>query len=320
MPWLVSLSLFCAVIAGCQSGPDPSIELLESELRFYEDQLFMQKRDIDRLTAQIDSCRRYNAALKRELKGGSNGSSTPSVGGSSNSTIPNDEFDESDLQLPDIVVGDEELVEPEPAGFDDGADEAIEPEPADINEGDDTSSDLDQLDFDDLESDSAFRSEVGQPRIAKIVLNKRLTGAYSDVRHLGADGLSVVIEPQDDQGEYVSLPGEVTIEAYSQKNGSNQRICRWDFDEVEVSAHLRESLFGKGIHLRLPWPVEPPNSKKVRLVVNYTRPNGDVLLAKKDITIQTPPFKDFEVARVAAETEAAAEQTAERPEWTPKRR
>ena len=307
--WMASCfaSVFFLSLLGCQSGPDPSIELLESELRFYEDQLFMQKRELDRLTAQISSCRRYNAALKNELKNASNGSSSSSSGQSSAATIQDDAIDESDLELPDIEFGEEEFADPVPSDLDENGDE-------------DGLLDPNLSDPDELEFESAFRTNVSPPRIAKIVLNKRLTGGYSDDRAPGSDGLSVVIEPQDESGEYVSLPGDVTIEAFAQKNGSSRRVGRWDFDAIEVSSHMRESLFGKGIHLRLPWPVEPPESHKIRLVVNYTRPDGDALLAKKDIRIQTSSHEDFSLARDAAEIDAAAALSAKRPEWSPKRR
>ena len=62
--------LLIAVItfAGCQTT-DPSVELLESELRWMEDQLYSLDRQLDRTCMQLASAKNSNRALQRELAG-----------------------------------------------------------------------------------------------------------------------------------------------------------------------------------------------------------------------------------------------------------
>ncbi len=65
-PWLLAVILTCLAPLGCR-GPDPSIELLESELRCMEDQLYEMDRQLGIYGAQLESCRRYNASLRLQL-------------------------------------------------------------------------------------------------------------------------------------------------------------------------------------------------------------------------------------------------------------
>ena len=54
-------------VAGCQSGPDPSIELLESELRWMEDQLYALDRQLDQASAKLEVCQRDNSLMRGQL-------------------------------------------------------------------------------------------------------------------------------------------------------------------------------------------------------------------------------------------------------------
>ena len=64
---LLLLLSFCAVVCGCR-GPDPSIELLESELRWMEDQLYMLDDQLGQTCAQLEACRRENLSLQLDLE------------------------------------------------------------------------------------------------------------------------------------------------------------------------------------------------------------------------------------------------------------
>ncbi len=60
---LIAIALFL-VASGCR-GTDSSIELLESELRWMEDQIYTMDRELAHAQAKLDSAQRYNESLKK---------------------------------------------------------------------------------------------------------------------------------------------------------------------------------------------------------------------------------------------------------------
>ena len=63
---LLALSL---TLSGCK-GADSSIELLESELRWMEDQLYLMDRELANTKAKLDSSQRYNEGLTKRIEAG----------------------------------------------------------------------------------------------------------------------------------------------------------------------------------------------------------------------------------------------------------
>jgi hypothetical protein len=117
-------------IAGCSGAlgnfagkivaqPDPTIELLESELRWMEDNLYRMDYQLDCCLEHLESARRNNATLRIELaenrNGSSNASSTsPALPTRANTTNDVEGFDEEkalddedlyDLSAPVIKLG-----------------------------------------------------------------------------------------------------------------------------------------------------------------------------------------------------------------------
>ena len=185
------------------------------------------------------------------------------------------EYEDLELGVPDVQYGEEV----DPPGTPSGEDTpSIEP---DIERDQKTDPFTD-------ESDDMTRINAA-PQVAKIELNPRLTGGYDSDRIVGDEGIAVVIEPQSADGTYVPLPGEVTVEAYESGSSlSSNRIGRWDFSAFETADLIQESLFGKGVHLQLPWPGEAPRSDKVRIVVKFVDPSGQRFTAKRDVPIDAP--------------------------------
>ncbi len=200
----------CLAPLGCR-GPDPSIELLESELRCMEDQLYELDRQVNVHCTQLESCRRYNAALRQQLDESTRRPAAPPAAAeratppAAKSTPPqraapaNNEpqIDESDLNVPEIDYGpSQSSPEPNPTNQ----------RPASTPKGPDT--DAPQADVTQADVTQADRVDVG---VSRIVLNSRLTGGYDFDGRPGDDGLLVVIEPQNAAGQYLPLPGEVSI-------------------------------------------------------------------------------------------------------------
>ena len=271
--FLFPLLLIASILppAGCRSI-NPSIELLESELRQFEDQLYVLDHELSVRDAQLQSCRKHNEVLRRELL---QTQKTPPTGGRAASGTP-------------------DIVPQEPARRSCRHPSPAAPRPA--------PSPSDELPADppppaDVPSDSATKSLESMTnaplplnlKVARIRLNPRLTGGYDQDKQLGDDGVLVVVEPQDTHGQYLPAPGQLSVVLTDPtRPGLAGRIARWDFDETESVALLRKSLFGKGFHLRLPWPNRTPRVPRLQLHVRYTTADGRQLLDRRFIDIDLP--------------------------------
>lgn len=316
-----TLLLAIGATIGCRT--DPSIELLESELRWYEDQLYLLNRQLDQTCVQLESCRRYNSVLQRESAEGSRAPSTqpctPAAGErperpATDRTAPrtgrgadDDEITDEDLVAPEVDYGTEvpSLDDTENIPGPDG-----EP-PADVQPPK-IQRDLDPTGPTDLEdmtsADSRMTSADSRSSVvAAIVLNQRLTGGCDFDGQPGDDGITVVIEPRDASGRYVAMPGEVSVVVSDpQKPAAHARWARWDFDAADAAGKMRQSLLGKGIHLELPWPAERPTSRTMRVDVSYIGPDGRRLRAAREVFLESPSDKAERVigAPVASVTRA----------------
>ena len=100
----------CFLAVGCQAL-DPSVELLESELRWMEDQLYMMDRQLDKCCQQLKQSQAQNQALQKQLDEKQSSASSPTLAGSKNGTAKSnrqsapDELDLDDLETPDVDLG-----------------------------------------------------------------------------------------------------------------------------------------------------------------------------------------------------------------------
>lgn len=126
-------------------------------------------------------------------------------------------------------------------------------------------------------------------KITSIQLDKLLTGPYhSDSAHSN-EGISVVIEPRNFQGQIVPVAGDVSIVVMDRSRPrGKQRIARWDFSSGEASRHFRKITSGQSMVFKLPWPKKPPQNSKLHLYVRY-RTQDDRLLAA-DQEVRLDPF------------------------------
>lgn len=157
--------------------------------------------------------------------------------------------------------------------------------------------------------------------VTQFTLNPRLTGGYQADDTPGDDGVMVVIEPQNEAGQYVPLAGPVSVVLLDPTYaGKEAFVDRWDYDIADATTHLKTTLLGKGIHLKIPWTDGPPEHENLQLHVRYTTEDGEVLQEKKDIKIDlrggtsqswTPASVPLPQPRTAAlpKTSSAAEPT-----------
>jgi hypothetical protein len=126
-------------------------------------------------------------------------------------------------------------------------------------------------------------------KVTQIFLNPLLTGGDSLDREPGDDGLSILVEPRNKSNQFVPQAGSVSVVVLDPaKQGDAARVARWDFDPSATRQKLNRVSSSRGIHLRLPWPANPPTTSKLRVFVRYETADGRKLQADREITISPP--------------------------------
>lgn len=174
-------------------------------------------------------------------------------------------------------------------------------------------------------------------QVQKIVLNRMLTGGYNTSGKSGHDGVMVVIEPHNAQGEVLTAPGDLSIVVVDPAlGGAVSRVARWDFTANEVAARFRKTIVANGIQLEMPWPADPPQHEDLHVFVRYTTADGRKLEADKPIKVKPPidvvergaviehdwsrkPTVRVPTSPMARTASRAGESTAQRPVWSPTR-
>ncbi|MDA1177799.1 MAG: hypothetical protein O2931_03280, partial [Planctomycetota bacterium] len=307
----IAIGLLCG---GCRSRMDPSIDLLESELRWMEDQLYLLDDQLQEKCAQLASSHRENLTLRQEL--GRTSSQRNSAGLAQSPTTPRSSSpgrqnenqrakppfmpkklpeqrspapnivphqNQEEPQEPDQIPAEDELMPPNielGSPVDPSATNQHESEPLPHRQA----SFLHELPRLPETPVAATSDDV---RVERIILNRRLTGGYDFDEQAGHEGLYLVVEPQDDQGAYLPNPAPLEVTVLDPKRtDTSSRVARWDFTAAETAAHMRQSLVGKGIHLQLPWPHQPPTHEELEVLATYHTTDGRALEAKQVIRVR----------------------------------
>jgi hypothetical protein len=256
-------------MAGCRT-PDPSVDLLEGELRWLEDQLYQAEDEYRLKCAQLASCRRENQTLRKAASKGARGATLQPLDGASSSPEESPERSAPSEDIPELRIP------------------SVEPgEPVDPR--------IELPEFDTMRLDPELKTTSGTTdtavdnRVTHIVLNPRLTGGHNFDEKAGDEGLMIVVEPRNADGEYVEFSGPVSVVVLDpSKTGPEARVARWDYDATEIAGLMRRSLLGKGIHLELPWPNQPPEHDSLRVFVRYTTGDGRQLQADRRVDVDPP--------------------------------
>ena len=277
-----------ATLAGCRTAPNPSIELLESELRWMEDQLYEMDRQLDEACLKLSSCQRDNSSLRRQLEAlhqpgarrsassTANGARSPSDANASPEKTPDDALPAVDV--PDVEELNEQLEIPD-VELGPNADSIPEWSP----ERDPTPP-TGEEDSDDVTRLSLPQLNATTEHVATIAINRRLTGGYNFDGQPGDEGLLVVVEPRNVSGQFVPVAGQLSIKVVEMA-GAATPVAQWDFSATETRQLMKESMLGKGVHLQLPWPNRPPRSRKLNLSVTYTLASGTKVSTQRRIQV-----------------------------------
>ncbi len=119
------------------------------------------------------------------------------------------------------------------------------------------------------------RQDARDERVAKVVLNRRLTGGFNADRRLGDDGVMVVLEPRNEDDQLVARPGQIAVAVVDPiLTGEDSHVARWEFESHEAMQYFRKTALGEGYHLDLRWPNRPPRHERLMLTVQFTSPEG----------------------------------------------
>ena len=262
---VILLLLACATFAGCRS--DPSVALLESEMRWLEDQYYALEGQYQLKCEELESCRLAHQANDVSSHGSAsetNAERSPSSrrnGGTRPEQSPPIEPPRVD-GLPDLspqsgAMGPSVLELPAPQGS------GVRP--------------------------SSYSMPI-DTTVTHILLNRQLTGGYDRDGHPGDEGVMVVIEPRNAEGQFVPILGEVTIKLIdpSIHTPDRQTFAQWKLTPRQASGKMRRSLLGRGVHLELAWPASPPKADEFELQVSYRTSGGKQLTSKRTIHIDPP--------------------------------
>jgi hypothetical protein len=302
---LYAAAVLLAITCGCRGSV--SHELLERELLAQENQIYQLQDLVDEYESRLDSCHRENESLLAEL----GRSRTPGKRGTARRAPeggdemlppvvePGSEGSAVPFQGPPLISPpDPQLPEGEHMAKGNKVGQKGGPPGAKVR------------------SISAARGPIDQV-VTQITLNRKLTGGHDVDAQAGDEGVMVVVEPLNQAGDLVEVPGEISIVVLDPAiEGEAARIARWDFTSKEAASCLKRTPMGDGLHFDLRWPHSPPVHRVLNLYVRYTTADGRRLRVEKQIEVDPPGGEDTPHERLTetppAEATAADGKTAAR--------
>jgi hypothetical protein len=259
------LSMAALALGGCLR-PDPTVELLEGEMRWLEDQLYLAEAEFQKTSDQLASCRLENQRLRQSGPTGERDTSGRERTTPAEPRVPPTVAPDLQPSLAPPEVHEGEPIEPEiepPAPADQEPDMNVRPS-----------------------SGTVVVDDFVDAQVNQIVFTSHFIGNIEGDDQQGEKGLLVVVEPRNASGQYVALPGPVSVVVLDRsKTGADARVARWDVDAAQTAQSLKATLFGRGIHLELPWPDGPPQSDELRVYARYITVDGRKLDAHQDLQV-----------------------------------
>lgn len=141
-------------------------------------------------------------------------------------------------------------------------------------------------------------------RVERIELHKYMTGGLDKDGLPGDDAMTVLLIPQDQDGELLKVPGGIHIDLFDMTQPEDrQKIGTYDFSPAEVQQAWHSGFFGSGIMLELPLH-NPPQSSKVTLHAELATADGREFHATGQFRV-TPP----DTANIAADPRPTTESS-----------
>lgn len=150
------------------------------------------------------------------------------------------------------------------------------------------------------------RASSASSQVVEITLNDALTGGCQTVPGRGDKGISLLLEPRDEEGRLIPAPAPVSVVVLDPAlQGPAARVARWDFSAEQLAPLYRQASTGEGFHLEMHWPSAPPVHEDLQLFVRYVTKDGRRVETQRRI-------------RVAVAGSASRDQTADRRQPAPR--
>jgi len=275
---------------GCRTNPNQV--LLEQESRLLEDKVWELQAMLDDAHAARETVIRENQELKKQLDGRDDG-------------VPNDyapRSDRSDLRPPAVELPSNGSAPPSRSRR--GSAPALTPPTVEMPDTPtDAPTDAPAVELPTGEDHSA----LGTGRPTELVINERFTHGLDRDAEGGDDGLQLLVEPRNANGQVVRPLGDLSVVVMDPAlEGEATRIARWDFPAEEVNRHFQNRAGARGVRLDLPWLKGQPKNRDLQVFVRMTTPDGMKVVADGPLSIRLagdPPRAD--VAQLAAAREQA---------------
>jgi hypothetical protein len=304
---LTCAALLMVASAGCAARLRSEIDALEREARFLEDRAYQLQDANQECRAALDSAQRENESLLRD--GAGSGKAKRRGDGASGArdfsppvveVPPYEGPPEIQPFDPDVPEGRRGGDDPsDDAGTTDGAtgDDEARPRASGVGpklkpRGYEVPSDEPPPPFKEKTARTlpgGGASPGDDETVRQITLNRRLTGGHDTDGRPGDEGVMVVIEPLDAEGELIEVAGDVSVILLDPaQQGEASHVARWDFTAEEASKFLKRTPMGDGLHFTMRWPHSPPVNRALDLYVKYKTPDGRELRVEKQIEVDPP--------------------------------
>jgi len=304
----IAVAAALLLLVGCRM--DPNQLLIERELRLQEDQIYRLRETVRDYQFALDTCRQENARLRQRLglPEGSPSSGSP-IGSPATSLGTEVAPAPVPASPPTVILPSDEGQSPNdatqtlPGSAPPDSISATGHVGAAIGGTGGTSVSLatgqaaDPTLDDPLASAPSSLAQGDSAQVARLVLLGTATGGYDADGRPGHEGISVVLQPADQQGRLVEAPADVTVVVLDPAEvGQAARVARWDLPAELTAAAFCRVGNTRAMKLDLTWPGDPPKHSLLHVFVRYTTRDGRNLKADRQIRIQLPSRPDREVA------------------------
>ena len=304
---LAILSLIIVSSVGCYSNPayQREIAILRGEIIDLENKYYALKSDHEMATAELANCRSGNCPPGNTYYSPSNSSD---IG---NQPTPVEELPKSsnpesdDNGTPMIEDGD---VTPKTSASNTGYGE--------------------QFSNGELTIDSSTENDVPvktdpQSWVKKIRVAGQLSHGEDFDGKSGDDGIVLVVQPLDQQGNVVTVAADLTVSVIDpRESGRRQFIALHRLKRQEVKSMLESSEeIGAGIHVRIPWNSYQPRNEQLRVFVRFQTSDNRKLETNTAIKISLPKNGDqlADQQRPIRSKTPALPASSSKSNWRPRR-
>lgn len=307
--------LTCLMLLPACRGGKQGTAALERELRSQEHKIYTYTGYISEYKRQLDECREENQRLRGD-GASSNRSVLPGpteLDGNDGGSAP-----EFDLRIPEIEIP---MGEDQPPGesVQDDTVENLEaemagqlppPAPTASREQEPRHlvvaerADLPAADDDQevqLQEPSESHAIDADPLLVEeLAFNHLFTGGNNTDGVPGDEGITLLVEPRNAQGDIVFPEGSLDISLLDQAAPTEEqaRLGRWRLTADEVREQFHEAAVGRGIRLELPWQRQAPRRERLQLFVRFLRDqDGQQVDASRNFKIELPGRSAAELRR-----------------------